>query len=1263
MPANLDHEYFDWVKSMVDKAIDDVAKTRKEKEAQAARAAAMSSSSQSVFQTTITLRPDASFAVHISPATGTRPDPEREDDEGKDWKKHGDAIEAGMYDADNAEPEIEAPRALPPLPLPPVSHAVATQTTEPTCSYSTPMVATDVAAQTTLEAPVNPSVLQTRIVLQAAAGDGKRAVQVNPYTGMPTYEYALDVPLVLMHAPEPGAEEVTKLTSLDIPLVLMHAPEPGAEEVTKLTKLTKPEPGADEVTKLTNLTKPELGAEKALAEPMKAAKPLAARSQMNSPAVAALPAPVAQRPPALVEPIKAAKPPAARSPTDTPPVAGLPSPVVLTRPPTLGPEVAGLEAKVPEAEEAELFTSEAELFTPEAELFERVKELEQLLFSSERHCLKLQAHLRRAEGATTMLEAHKVELTKQLEQAEEALSMRRHEVLAAEVMGRAVRITLCAQLAAAEAKAEAKVEAAEAASELRCACTEEAAEQAHALETALTDRCEALGARNRRLEAHNRSVEQRNQSLELRYSTLEQSYHALERRTHLVEERNAELEERNHMLEECNHALGVRACMLEERNHNLEECNHTLEARTQTLEERNHNLEQRSHELQAHVLMCEGLHEGLFDQNAALGRRCEQLEMHSRQLEMHSRQLEMHSRQLAQAVEFGQSHLSAQNRDALSAVEFGQSHLAQAVEFGQSHWQSVREEAAKAAVAVKVADSEAAAEDNLEEEAEEEEFKEELDVYRYEKKVEEEATDSALAPTASVAHGRVAAWSACETAPSWAASLLVAEAIAAAIARGAAVNEEEAAVNEEEAEAAPEAAPSCDRYDEAAIAAAFARASYRLSDKGALDASTAAYKSACARLRTAAAAAGVAAALVEETVSDLPNLDLLAEFEASTLTLATESVSAEAAEKAAAEKAAAENAAAAETAAAETAAAEEAVAEKAAAQAEVSDLCAQAERLLTRLKDKQLEEQRQATEEMVDDFLNDVIARASALLLVDEAISEAFSSAAASTDLWKRIQEQNEEVELEWREYELRKGELALVGEPMAISRPPFGLEASHTSPLLSPKLGAIKPISDWSLSLEDPSRFGMESPEWAALPAPEMRPIPMLSLDDAGADDELAAKLAAAAVAQAEAGVQACVRSPPRAEEAAMSLFVAELAHVVAAEVLETAFTKTVALLEAEEAEEAVAAEEEEGEAATEEEAEEEAAKGAIQEEGPSSPIAEEEADALGLLEMIEIIDANDIEAHIHAFEALETEAHGEPNGEDEMVDEDGWQLVEGDA
>ena len=189
-----------------------------------------------------------------------------------------------------------------------------------------------------------------------------------------------------------------------------------------------------------------------------------------------------------------------------------------------------------------------------------------------------------------------------------------------------------------------------------------------------------------------------------------------------------------------------------------------------------------------------------------------------------------------------------------------------------------------------------------------------------------------------------------------------------------------------------------------------------------------------------------------------------------------------------------------------------------------------------------------------------------------------------------------------------------------------------------------------------------------------------MLSLDDAGADDELAAKLAAAAVAQAEAGVQACVRSPPRAEEAAMSLFVAELAHVVAAEVLETAFTKTVALLEEEaeeavaaeeeeeeeeeeEAEEAVAAEEEEGEAATEEEAEEEAAKGAIQEEGPSSPIAEEEADALGLLEMIEIIDANDIEAHIHAFEALETEAHGEPNGEDEMVDEDGWQLVEGDA
>ena len=528
----------------------------------------------------------------------------------------------------------------------------------------------------------------------------------------------------------------------------------------------------------------------------------------------------------------------------------------------------------------------------------------------------------------------------------------------------------------------------------------------------------------------------------------------------------------------------------------------------------------------------------------------------------------------------------------------------------------------------------------------------------------------------------MAAWSACETAPSWAASLLVAEApswaasllvaeaIAAAIARGA-------AVNEEEAEAAPEAAPSCDRYDEAAIAAAFARASYRLSDKGALDASTAAYKSACARLRTAAAAAGVAAALVEETVSDLPNLDLLAEFEASTLTLATESVSAEAAEKAAAEKAAAENAAAAETAAAETAAAEEAVAEKAAAQAEVSDLCAQAERLLTRLKDKQLEEQRQATEEMVDDFLNDVIARASALKLVDEAIS----AAAASTDLWRRIQKQNEEVELEWREGERRKGERAVVGEnavvgePMAVSRPPFGLVASQTSPLLSPKLGAIKPISDWSISLEDPSRFGMESPECAALPAPEILvdilAIPMLDLEDAGAN-ELAAELAAAAVAQAEAGVQACERLPPRAEEAAMSSFVAELAHSVAAEVLGTAFTKTVALLEevaaaadeAEEKAEEAAEEEEEAEqeaAAAEEEAEEagEAAEEAIQGEGPSSPNAEE-ADALGLLEMI---DVSDIEAHIHAFEALETEAHGEPNGEDEMVDEDGWQLVEGDA
>jgi len=51
----------------------------------------------------------------------------------------------------------------------------------------------------------------------------------------------------------------------------------------------------------------------------------------------------------------------------------------------------------------------------------------------------------------------------------------------------------------------------------------------------------------------------------------------------------------------------------------------------------------------------------------------------------------------------------------------------------------------------------------------------------------------------------------------------------------------------------------------------------------------------------------------------------------------------------------------------------------------------------------------------------------------------------------------------------------------------------------------------------------------------------------------------------------------------------------------------------------------------------------------------------------MNEMIDASDIEAHIHAFEALETEALGEPNGEeegeDEMVDEDGWQLVEADA
>jgi hypothetical protein len=387
-------------------------------------------------------------------------------------------------------------------------------------------------------------------------------------------------------------------------------------------------------------------------------------------------------------------------------------------------------------------------------------------------------------------------------------------------------------------------------------------------------------------------------------------------------------------------------------------------------------------------------------------------------------------------------------------------------------------------------------------------------------------------------------------------------------------------------------------------------------------------------------------------------LDLLAEFEASPLTLAMASVAEEAAEKVAAE---------------------EAVAEKAAAQAAVRDLCAQAERLLTRLKDKQLEEQRQATEEMVDDFLNDVIARASALQLVDEAIS----AAAASTDLWRRIQKQNEEVELEWREGERRKGERAVVGEnavvgePMAVSRPPFGLVASQTSPLLSPKLGAIKPISDWSLSLEDPSRFGMEC---AALPAPEILAeilaIPMLYLEDAGAG-ELAAELAAAAVAQAEAGVQACERLPPRAEEAAMSSFVAELAHSVAAEVLGTAFTKTVALLEEvaaaadeaeEEAEEAAAPEEEEAEqeaAAAEEEAEEagEAAEEAIQGEGPSSPNAEE-ADALGLLEMI---DASDIEAHIHAFEALETEALGEPNGdeegEDEMVDEDGWQLVEADA
>jgi hypothetical protein len=185
-------------------------------------------------------------------------------------------------------------------------------------------------------------------------------------------------------------------------------------------------------------------------------------------------------------------------------------------------------------------------------------------------------------------------------------------------------------------------------------------------------------------------------------------------------------------------------------------------------------------------------------------------------------------------------------------------------------------------------------------------------------------------------------------------------------------------------------------------------------------------------------------------------------------------------------------------------------------------------------------------------------------------------------------------------------------------------------------------------------------------LPAPEILAeilaIPMLYLEDAGAD-ELAAELAAAAVAQAEAGVQACERLPPRAEEAAMSSFVAELAHSVAAEVLGTAFTKTVALLvevaaAADEAEEKA----DEAAAAAEEEAEEagEAAEEAIQGEGPSSPNAEE-ADALGLLEMI---DASDIEAHIHAFEALETEALGEPNGdeegEDEMVDEDGWQLVE---
>jgi hypothetical protein len=228
----------------------------------------------------------------------------------------------------------------------------------------------------------------------------------------------------------------------------------------------------------------------------------------------------------------------------------------------------------------------------------------------------------------------------------------------------------------------------------------------------------------------------------------------------------------------------------------------------------------------------------------------------------------------------------------------------------------------------------------------------------------------------------------------WAASLVVAEAIAATLARGAAENEEEGAAAEAEAEAeagaetaaeagveaAAEAAPSRDRYDEAAVTAALARASYRLSEKGALDASAAAYESACARLRpeitlrdcarlrSAEASAGVAETLVEDTLNDLPNLDLLAEFEASPLTLAMASVAEEAAEKAAAE---------------------EAAAEKAAAQAAVRDLCAQAERLLTRLKDKQLEEQRQATEEMVDDFLNDVIARASALQLVDEAISAA----------------------------------------------------------------------------------------------------------------------------------------------------------------------------------------------------------------------------------------------------------------------------------